>query len=293
MVTLRRSDGATFIYGDIFRILSYGLTGVGKLDVEIFTEPNAQDDGDMVTGERVPMREIRIAAQCIGRSANQIARRVANRFFVPAYDYEIHLDYKGVKAWIPARLDEFDMPTENPHRPQSLSVTFLCPDPYFLSEDSFGKNIAQVVGCAGFPYMENPAYGWIASYYDFSRSVVIENDGDVVAYPLVEITANGHVENPKVIKDKYFVKVLDTMEAGGRIVIDFGAKTIRENPQKHFVGNRVYFTGGANITQKASKDSSLLSIAFEPGPGIMSYAADDGENVMSCYIYLYQRYVGV
>lgn len=298
IATLKRSDGKTFAYGDIFRIMSYGLIGVGTLSVEIFSENKAIGDGDVVTGQRLPPRTIQIQAVCISRAANTYARAVANDFFNPSYEYELHLDYKGSKAWIPCLLDVYDLPTENIHAKQALNISLFCPDPYFLSESSFGKNIAQVQGMAGFPYCEHPRLGRVASVYNFSQSVVIVNDGDAGAYPIVEISARREVRNPKIIKDGLFVQIgTDAqpyiMPARDTVVVDFDAKTVTKNPIKHSEPHRTYFTGGENIIQQVSKDSSLTTIVFEVGANTISYGAASGENVMNCTIYYNERYVGV
>lgn len=278
-VWLARDDGAEFAFGDIFRITSYGLTGTGHLEVEIFTENKAVGDGDIITGQRLPSREIRIESVCITKAGNEIARRVANAFFNPIYEYELHLEYKDQKRWVPCLLSIYDLPTENTHRPQALTVAFLCPDPLFLSEDSFGHNIASIMPRHGFPYMCHPVYGTLASVFNFGQSVVIQNDGDVATWPRVKITARGHVENPSIIKDELFVRIQDTMDMGDEIVVDFTRKTVHKN--------------GVNIVQKLSKDSSLTSIAFQVGTNVIGYAADDGENVMNVFVDVYKRYTGV
>ena len=279
MVTLVRSDGMKFAYGDIFNILSYGLTGTGALSMEIFSEKKAQGDGNEITAKRATPRTIDIHAVCVHRSANRIARRVANKFFSPVYEYEFHIDYKGTRAWIPCHLEAFELPTENIHRPQILKVSLFCPDPFYLSEDSYGKNIAQVTGMIGFPYIDLPRIGFIASVFNFSQSVFIQNNGDVNTYPVIEITAKGEVENPEIQKDEYFVRVLDTMRNGDKIIIDFNTKRVTKNDE--------------NISNKLSKDSRLTRISFERGTNRISYAAAHGENVMNVFVYFNERYVGV
>lgn len=280
LITLERSDGKLFTYGDVYRIFSYGLTGVGTTEAEIFSESKAIGDGDVVTGQRIPARVIDVQGLSLSRAANGIARIIANDFFSFRFEYKLHIEYKGRKAWIPALLKLYDLPTENIHAPQKLNVQFFCPNPFFRSESAFGKDIAQVTPMWGWPYMEHPTYGRVVSVYDFSQSVVITNEGDVPTHPVVEVRARGEVINPRIIKDDLFVEVQVTMATGDMLVIDFSANRVTLN--------------GENIIQKVSKDSSLTSIVFERGDNLISYDAASGANVMSCHIYYYDLFnVGV
>lgn len=87
IATLIRSDGKTFAYGDIFRIMSYGLIGVGTTEVEIFSENKAIGDGDVVTGQRLPPRSIQIQAVCISRAANTYISTVKSLLLTAMYDF--------------------------------------------------------------------------------------------------------------------------------------------------------------------------------------------------------------
>lgn len=287
MVTLVRSDGKTFEYGDLFRIYSEGLSGVGYMEVELFTSAKALGDGDDITGQRIKPRTITINAVCRSRILNDSARRTANSFFNPRHDYTCHIDYNKDNSdetrrqvWIPCRLQLFDLPTKNIHKRQKLNVELFCPDPIFYGKDDHMIDIAEVEPRLGYPYLDNPDHGRVASVYKYGRQVSVENVGDYVTYPKVRIIARGEVVNPQINVDDLFVRAMLTMAAGDEMIIDFGGNTVTMN--------------GENIIQRVSKDSGLVDIGFPVGTtSRVSYGAEAGETAMSASLTYYDRYGGV
>lgn len=273
-----RDDDQEFIIDET----DWGLTlidGAAAAEYEIFTENKAVGDGDIITGQRVKSRNLEITANVMNLNNNDILRKQAVSFFNPKHTYKIHLTYMGVTRWINGELAAFKCDNAYIWNPQMLSAFFLCPDPYWNSTDGFGKDIASETARWGFPYMDNPNYGVLVSLYNFSREVLFNYDGDVSGYFTAELSAEDTVENPRIIKDNNYVRIIDTMQAGDKIVIDFENARITKN--------------GENILQKVDRKSNFTSIQMNPGINLISYEAESGDNNLHVVLRYHKKYLGV
>lgn len=211
-----RSDGAELVVDET----DWGLTaidGAAAPEYELFTEKNATDDGDTVTGKRVAARDLELEAAVMDTRLNDVLRDRAKRFFNPKYTYQVYLTYMGTTYWLAAELAAFQAPNTQIYQPQTWSAYFLAANPYWQSIDDFGQDIAAITPRWGFPYMDHPQYGVLVDVANFARQVIFDYDGDVPAYPTITITADGAVTNPKIVKDGAFVRLIDTLAAGDTV----------------------------------------------------------------------------
>ena len=281
LVKFIRSDGKIYTLGGGHDWKITGLEGIDYPSISLFTDKNGAGDGSLFEGKRVDERDILIRAKSLNTQINDSIRQKTITFFSPKHTYDIHVTYQGITRWITGEIQGFSCPSENVYRPLSLVVKFLCPDPYFNSEDDFGADIASVTSGFAFPYIESlaPLIPIVPAAFNFAEKVVISNDGDVETYAKAVIKFSGDVTNPALKKDEAFVKILDTFSAGDELVIDFEEGTIRKN--------------NVAIMQKIDRNSSFTNMGLGIGDSVIGFNADNGDSNMSVVIYYNKKYLGM
>lgn len=290
IVRIVRDDGEEFwIDNERWMIPNDGLENWANLPHSVSVQENASYDGGIVTNQRVEAVDRTVEAELLSPEGNAEARAEAIRFFSPRRTYDVHLTYQGRTRWCQGVQYAFKCETGNIYQPVAISWTVLCPMPYLLSEDNFGKDVAFITAKFGFPYhsvvQSTPAgvykRGFVMGVYDFNRTVDIRNDGDVTTFPRVVVRADGTVENPKISIGDKFVRFVGTLRQGDELVIDFEQRPPRVT------------LNGQNAINKVDRASSFTSFQIEAGDTTFEYDADSGENVMSVSLYYWKRYLGI
>ena len=281
MITVRivRGDGRAFtIDGQLLGLID--AEGLCAPNVEVFTQKAALGDGDVVTGHRVGSRALAFTAKARSAALSDPLRRSITAFFTPSQAYAVHITREGVTRYAAdCRLEGLQIPTENPHVPLRVTLSFLMPEGYFLSQDSFGKNIADIEPRCGYPYAAQAGVGRIYGVYAFAQTVYLDNDGDAQAYCKAVFSARGQVTNPKLVAGGGFVRVLQTMAQGDVLVVDGKTKTVTLN--------------GVSVTAKLDRHSNFAGIVFALGTNTVSFTADVGANLLDVYVYYNKRYIGI
>ena len=277
----RRSDDMELIIGgdsSPFRILS--MSGIDTLKPEIYTKKRAHGDGSIVTSKRMPSREFSLTAELLDATRNQAYRDIINRFFSHRFTYDVTISYINEPRIAPGcELIQAKCPSGNIYVPLKPSITMLSPGGFFLSTDSFGKDIGGSRGCAAFPYINLVGSVSPVGVYEYKGSATITNDGDVEAYVKAVITFRGDVVNPKLTMGDRYIRVLDSFTIGDTLTIDSSERRIRKN--------------GVSIDTRMEKGSSWDKLVFQVGENVLHYDADEGNNLMVVHVYFSKRYVGV
>lgn len=277
-----RSDGKELIADGTDWLLTPGTAeGVCKPVIDLYTQDNAIGDGASVTGKRVAPREMSMEVTAMSVKNNAVLRAEAVAFFNPAYTYQVYLTYQGRTRWMAAELSGFNAPTDLVCVPQIFSADFLAVSPYWQSVDDFGQDIAAQTPRWGFPYMDHPNKGVLVSVYNFERRVVFEYDGDAPAYPTLVLTATAEVQNPKIVKDDSFVRLIDTLNAGDSVTINTNPRTIRITKN------------GQNVLNKVDRSSDFSGLQMLPGTNIVRYEADYGDSNLHVVLHYNKQYLGV
>lgn len=275
-----RSDGAELTADET----DWGLTTINGADApeyELFTEKNATGDGDTITGKRVAARDLELGAAVMDTTFNAILRDRARRFFSPKHTYKVYLTYMGTTYWLAAELKAFKAPSDPITQKQTWSAYFLAVEPYWRSVDDFGQDIAAATPRWGFPYMDNPKYGVLVAVSNFSRQVVFDYDGDAPAFPVLVLSADDEVRNPKVVKDGTFIRLIDTLQKGDTV-------TITTNPRRISITKN-----GKNVLNKVDRASNFTGMQMTPGDNTVRYEADYGDNNLHVVIRYNKQYLGV
>ena len=280
-IRIVREDSKEFnMDGTDWRIAE--LSGFGSFDNDITLIDNAIGDGGIYGSDRVAQKDRTIVAKSRNPVMNEILRKIALSFFNPKHMYKVYVTYMGVTRWCEGKIHKFDLPTSNIHTTMTLSITFLFANPYFKSYDNFGKNIAAITGMCAFPYMcsstEGTPKGITGGVFNFAQKVVFENDGDVDTYCKAVFTSKGEVVNPKLLVNGNYVRVLDTMQSGDVIIIDFtkSPPTVQKN--------------GMNFIGHCDRTSAFDAMALIVGDSEVSFEADNGSNFLDVSIYYNKLY---
>lgn len=282
-VRIVRSDNKEFnINGGDWRIPSDGLDGFGIYENDITTVDNAVGDGGIIVSDRIAQKDRTITAVSRNPVINDILRKAALSFFNSKAMYKVYVTYMGVTRWFEGKIYKFNLPTRNVNRTMTLTVTFLCPNPFLKSFDDFGQNIASIAGMCAFPYLcsvtEGTPQGTTGGRFNFAQKVELENDGDVDTFCKAVFTAKGEVVNPKLVINDNYVRVIDTMQEGDVIVIDFtkSPPTVQKN--------------GVNYIGHCDRTSAFDDMALVVGDSTVQFDADTGSNLLDVSIYYNKLY---
>lgn len=287
-IRIVRDDNREFnIDGTNWKIPSKGLEGFGNFENALSTVDNAVGDGGIITSTRIAQKDRTITAISRNPAINDILRKVALSFFNPKATYRIYTTYMGVTRWCEGKIYRFSLPTENVHRDMKMTITFLCPSPFWRSYDDFGKNIASVMPMCGFPYLCNAnktsgvPQGITGGRFNFAQLITLENDGDAETFCKAVFTAKGTVVNPKLTINDNYVRVLETMNEGDVIVMDFAKNppTVQKN--------------GVNFIGHCDRTSAFDEMALVVGDSILSFDADTGSNLLDVSIYYNKLYSAI
>lgn len=279
-IVIQRDDTQTITIGEGIdhNYFATNIEGISDIQTEINMQANAFTDGSQFVNQRFPEREIVLEFAYTSNDSDRIAKRNLLSFLNSKHDFEIHITDAGVTRWIGARLHAHKV--ENPKNSGALtcSATFLCSDPFFKSEDSFGKDIAAITGRLGFVWF-NPINKQVPiGIYNFERQVEINNTGDLDSYPVFKILCTGTVLNPKILVNDSYVRLIKEFSAGEEIVINLIDKKITLN--------------GTNCMGLIDRTSSFSESKLSPGDNLVKFEADNGDSNMTVNLYYYNRFVG-
>lgn len=294
VVRIVRSDGEEYTLGnEPWRIPNEGLEDFNNLSYDVTSDEIPSYDGAIITSKRVSAKDRTIKA-VLNYSEDQAAIRAeAIRFFNPKYSYTCYVTYLGRTRHCEGEQIGFMVTTGNIYKKVELTWTILCPNPYMLDADIFGKDLTQSDPRFGFPWVSflPPAegepkrtnVGFITGYYKYVGSASIVNDGDVPSGIRMIISATDTVVKPYVTVGNKgrFEPPTATMKAGDKFELDASVR-----PPK------VLFNG-KNAIGLAGKNSNILDMVIDPGVTKLSYGAQEGSGSMHVTIYYNKQYLGI
>ena len=235
------------------------------------------------------------------------ARDEAMGFFIPHRTYTVRCTalgrtrhFIGVQYALAVDLGSLSLPTR-------VTWTCLCSQPFWLSEDEHGYDIAEAQGRRGFPFVSltnrvappaptiNSKTSEIAATaYHVAGFVVgvishatrLVNAGHVPTYPRFVVTATGNVKNPhiKVVDalgaDAMDVTVLVDMTEGDVLILDFESRPTAIELNSSNVSHLV-------------KPGSTLAASIGVGTYDVEWSAESGDVSMQVVPSIRERYTGV
>lgn len=283
-----RSDGMelTVGAGTDWKILQDGIEDLNDMSYDITTSENVLSDGSSVVGKRVPEKDRTVVFEYHGSDGNAERGRVL-AFLNPKFEFRAYVTYMGRTRWFGGELYRSNVSTGNVNRPFVVTVTILCPDPYFNGASNNDMSLTDAVPMMGFPFISimkgGRVRGFVASKLIFDGKNTVYNNGDVPTNYTVRMTFDGEIKNPSITKDGKTIKILDTMEGGDVVEID-----LQSSPPR-------LTKNGQNAIQLASRDSVFTGMEMQVGANIFTYSMDNTINrsLMHVAIIHYEKYLGV
>lgn len=256
-----------------------GISGFSDFDGDLTFSDNYFRDGGQTENVRLSGKPRTIKIAYVKPEENENERQRFKEYFRYNTSYKIYVTYMGQTRWAVGRLYKCQLSEDTQtDRLLKATMTFQFDNPYWLSVDDFGKNIATVVAGAGFPWLCPVNYGCAIGVFTFSKEVELKNNGDSDAYPIIRIKTTGEVINPKVQVNNGFVRYIGTMNQGDELVMNFSdiPSTIKLN--------------GVNVIGRCDRTSTFDHMNIERGTNIVSYDADNGSDKMEVYVSFNKQY---
>lgn len=281
------------------------LEGFGGVTYEVSTQEYAQYDGSLVMRERTPEQDRTLVLVAASHVDPAEARDEALAFFVPHREYTVRCTAFGRTRHFSGVQYALDVELGYLHSPTAVTWTCLSSQPYWLSEDEHGYDIAEAVGYRCFPFVsladtlvseaeeeasaadeQGPLYapGFLVGV--ISHETRLTNYGHVPTYPRFVVGATGDVSNPSLrVVDSSGEAVMDVtvlvdMEEGDELVIDFEARPTAVE------------LNGENVLHLV-KPGSTLAASIGIGEYDVEWRAESGDVSMQVTPSIRDRYTGV
>lgn len=261
-------DHTVYFEGD--KILK--IDGLSELSTTYATTGNASSNGTIIIGRNINSRSVNIVCSVARNKADYLMRyfKPQNEFILYVGDRKINCacEFSKISYDDGYELDPF------------ITLTLLCPDPYFYDVSDFGKNIAGIMPLFGFPWRATKADGIRFGYRIFSDRTIFANAGDAaVGLKVIFVAARGTADNISIenLRTGQFVKVNLHLNKGDKLEISTitGQKYIKKNGEDAFV----------NIDRLS--DFFTLSV----GDNLLKYNAEIGKTNLDAYLYYTPIYI--
>lgn len=277
------------------------VTGLESSELDISTSDNALVDGASVDGKKIKPRPIHIEASFKSNKNNPENRANVIKFFNPKYTGKALITNMGVSRNIEYELEGWTFASvRNMDNKLKILVDLLCPDPYMLNVDNYGKNMANISALFAFPWrmlstrmtsgkLDYPDKargmllgGMTMGYRTLYREVVLANDGDVPTGVQIQFVATrGPVTNPKITNTGtgQYMRVNVAMQQGDILLIDTNDR------------HQVITLNGVNYYQHIDRKSEPFKLAV--GDNYLEYDADENYTNLDVNLFYTPKYLGV
>lgn len=277
------------------------LENFGGVSYEVSTQAYAQYDGSRALSERTPEQDRSMTLVASFDPAE--ARDEAMAFFIPHREYVVRCTvlgrtrhFRGLQYALQVELGSLAQPT-------TVTWTCLSEQPFWLSEEEHGYDIAEAEARRGFPFASpvdrvappSPSVraaeaapphvaGFVVGVVSHATRLV--NGGHVPTYPRFTVTARGNVSEPRVrVLDAagevaMDVTVLVDLVEGDALVLDFEARPTEVS------------LNGENVSHLV-KPGSTLAASIGVGRYDVEWSAASGDVSMSVVPSIRERYTGI
>jgi hypothetical protein len=276
------------------------VSGLESSEIEISTSDNALIDGASVDGKKIKPRPIHIEASFRSNKNNAENRSNIIKFFNPKYTGKALITCMGVSRNIEYELEGWTFAQyRNMDNKLGIIVDLICPDPYMLNVDNFGKNMANISKLFAFPWrvtrnrvQEKLSYppeargmllgSMTMGYRTLHKEVALVNDGDVSTGVQIQfIATRGPVTNPKITNTGtgQYMRVNVAMQMGDVLLIDTNDR------------HQIITLNGVNYYQHIDRKSEPFQLAV--GDNYLEYDADENYTNLDVNLFYTPKYLGV
>lgn len=261
-----------------FRLIS--ALGLESSDYSLSLSQDAQSDSSSVSGRTILPRTISLDFELTDASLSSAYRDTILRFFSPKTEGILRVDYFGVKRKITYEVRSFKFTHTNLFDPLKISLSLICPDPYFKDNEMFSENIAEIVPLTAFPTTVTEE-GVASSYRKFGDIVILNNSGDIPVGLDIFFRASDEVVDPQIenLTSNTFLLVNTTLSQGDelRIITIPGKKRVLKN--------------GQNISNLLDRSSSFFPL--ELGENRIRFSALSGIENLAVFPMWEGAYFGI
>ena len=150
---------------------------------------------------------------------------------------------------------------------QTVTISILCPQPYFKDAQEIIENVQSIIDDFIFPFAITATEKKPIGHYDDNVEINIQNTGDVEGGMVIEIRAIGQVVNPTIFnrETRESFGLNFTMNSGDVIYIN----TNQGNKSAQLLRGGEYI----NVFNYIKQNSTWLQLT--PGDNVFTYQADD------------------
>ncbi|MHB1151366.1 MAG: phage distal tail protein [Eubacteriales bacterium] len=263
----------------VFRLIKYD--GIEATVVSVSVASNGSVDGGYLQSVRVEPRLISLTFAVDDRNRTEELRKWLIKYFTPKEQGTITVSRGNV-----TRIIHFIIAEKLEYKQNNIiedkliiSVSLLCPDPYFYDITAGEVRFLTYTPIGTFPITSMFGVGVTTGFMTVTDTVEMVNDGDAPVGVVCEITAfGGSVTNPKIMCNGEYVRVLRVMDPNEVIQID--TRERRKN---------IYVDGEAQFIF----DRTSVFFSLPVGINTLTVAADSGLTNASTVITYTLKYFGV
>lgn len=256
-----------------FRILSYSGFASGDYDVKMAAGGNS--DGGYISTARLASRMLELQFDFGGNHAESVRQSLIS-FFAP--DRVLTVIVKRGKTFrtITGNACDFDINETNCFAPSVVSLSILCPDPYFKA-DAMGFVTPAVQTLLFRLPCHSPFAVGVISHPD---DLEIFNSGDTYADMVAELAADTAATNPFILNrsNGKRIKASGTLSSGNILRIS----TVRR-------AKGAWINGAACLIDPVSRFSDFL----EPGLNQLTFGSDEGTGNISASVQCTSLFYGI
>lgn len=279
---LENKDGKTLQFGASTPYTITEFDGLNPPKATINTSTTATLDGGMFNSAKLQMRSINLAF-AIEENAEQ-NRLAVYEVVQPKNPIRLYYQSEMLNVFLDGYVEEVS--PDYFAKKQIVTVSILCPFPYFKSAQQVINELSSVIKKFHFPFASTADGELIFGEIDTLTSVTVLNQGSVKTGLTFELYAKNPITNPKIFNYQTgeFLAINTTMEQGDQITITTGQgnKTItllRDGVE-------------TNIFNLLDKNSTWLQLDI--GGGVFVYTVEEGSAInLVVNIYHYDLFEGV
>ena len=256
-----------------FGLLAY--SGFDAADYDVKMSAGGSSNGGYITSARLDSRTLGIKFDFGGHNAEALRQRLIS-FSAPDRELTVTATRGKIRRTITGQAIDFQISETNRFVPSTVTLSILCPDPYFKATEVIFQNAALVTPMFRLPC----SFPCLLGIESSTGSIAFFNSGDAPADMVAELIAYGDLTNPRIINDTNgkSIQINGSMSAGDKLTIS----TVRRQKTAKINGSRC-------IINPSSQFSDFLAV----GTNNLRYTSDEGSSDIAANIQCTALYLGV
>lgn len=260
-------------YSCDFELLAY--SGFDSADYDVKMSAGGSSNGGYITSARLDSRTLGIKFDFGGYNAEDLRRRLIS-FSAPDRELTVTATRGKIRRTITGQAIDFQISETNRFVPSTVTLSILCPDPYFKATEVISINAALVTSMFHLPC----SFPCVLGVESSTGSLTFDNYGDAPADMVAELIAYANITNPRIINDTNgkSIQINGMMSVGDKLTIS----TVRRRKTAQINGIRC-------LIDPSSQFSDFLAV----GTNNLRYTSDEGSSDIAANIQCTALYLGV